>query len=202
MFLISKAAWSLLMAERNRDLKWKPGIDLKKMSSVGCHFWNQKDSILFQCKTQTHFQSLRAHKIARPLVANKLHVQRHSWLCRLDGFLLIFSWQNVLSEEGNPWMARSSGAISVTVFTENGWCILLVFKTMALSRQWKITPSTKSILKFKAGYEPGQPTLLPRKADCWGISTAQALLPIPPISDSWEARLAAATAPTNARCVQ
>lgn len=71
-------------------------------------------------------------------------------------------------------MAGSSGVISVTALTTNGWCIILVLKTMALWWQWKIAPSAKSILEFKTGCKPRQTMLLPRKINCWGISRAQA----------------------------
>lgn len=72
------------------------------------------------------------------------------------------------------------------------------------SRQWHFEGSGRllHLLKFKAGYEPGRTTLLPRRTDCWGISTAEALIPISPISNPWEARLAPAAAPANARHVQ
>lgn len=61
---------------------------------------------------------------------------------------------------------------------------------MALWRQGKINPSTKSILKFKTVSVPWENLLLLNTAGCWGGSTAETLLTTFLISEPRKARLA------------
>jgi len=49
------------MADRNRDLKLKPGIiDLQKMALRACHFRNQKDTDVVPVWNTNQFQNLKS----------------------------------------------------------------------------------------------------------------------------------------------